>query len=222
MRRRVVFWSVLALVLVVVLGGVLVLVLTEWGRQIMDTCIWRAMVTFKIPVPMVDDYHIVIDKSDHRLFLYQGDELIRVYPVAISGRGLGARSRYDDYLTPEGEFRIASMQYASNFGPRQMLLETSAQAIADYRAQYGEEAEALLREWESTHGPLDTIWEVYDYNEAHPGREIWHDILIHGGGSDRDWTLGCIALDNDDILELFSLLQRSRYRGIGVPVTIRP
>ena len=82
--------------------------------------------------------------------------------MAISSRGIGARSRYDDYLTPEGEFRIASMQYTSNF-PRQMLLETWAQALADYRAQYG-----------------------------------------------------------DDLLDLFSLLQRSRYRGLGVPVVIRP
>jgi hypothetical protein len=40
-----------------------------------------------------------------------------------------------------------------------MLLETSAQALADYRAQYGDEAEALLRERENIHGPPDTIWE---------------------------------------------------------------
>jgi len=101
-------------------------------------------------------------------------------------------------------------------------LETTPQALADYRAQYGSEAEGLIREWEAQHGSLDTIWEVYDYNAAHPGREIWHDILIHGGGSDHDWTLGCIALNDDDVLELFALLQQSRRRGVGVPVIIEP
>jgi hypothetical protein len=51
---------------------------------------------------------------------------------------------------------------------------------------------------------------------------MWHDILIHGGGSAPDWTWGCIALDDGDVIALFDHLQRSRRRGIGVPVTIRP
>jgi hypothetical protein len=195
--------------------------LTGWGWQIVDTCIWRTMVAFKVPITPADDgYRIVIDKSDHRLSLYKDDDLLRAYPIAISHGGLDARRRYDDLLTPEGAFLIASMQYTSVFGPRQMLLETTAQALADYQSQYGDEAGTLIEEWEAHHGPLDTIWEVYDYNESHPGREIWHDILIHGGGSSSDWTWGCIALDDDDVIELFELLQRSRYRGIGVLVII--
>jgi len=195
--------------------------LTGWGWRIVDTCIWRAMVIFNVPITPADDgYRIVVDKSDHRLSLYKDDDLLRAYPVAISHCGLDARRRYDALLTPEGKFLIASMQYTSVFGPRQMLLETTAQALADYQSQYGEEAGALIEEWEARHGPLDTIWEVYDYNEAHPGREIWHDILIHGGGSSPDWTWGCVALDDDDVIELFELLQRSRYRGIGVLVII--
>jgi hypothetical protein len=217
LKRRI---AILSVVLGLIAVSAIVLVVTGWGWWLVDTCTWRIMVTFKIPVSPVDDYRIVVDKSDHLLSFYQGEELLRLYPVAISSRGLGARHRYDDCLTPEGEFLIASMQYSSIFGPRQMLLETSSQALADYRAQYGGDAEEWIREWELGHGPLDTIWEVYDYNEAHPSREIWHDILIHGGGSGHDWTLGCIALDDNDVLELFALLQRSRNRGIGVPVTI--
>lgn len=204
-----------------VLATVAVCCLTGRGWRIADTCTWRAMVTFKVPISPADDgYRVVVDKSDHRLWLYKDDELLRTYPIAISSRGLDARHRYDDLLTPEGEFLIASMQYTSVFGPRQMLLETTAQALADYRSQYGQEGGNLIAEWETRHGPLDTIWEVYDYNEAHPGQEIWHDILIHGGGSSPDWTWGCIALDNADVIELFELLQRSRNRGLGVPVII--
>lgn len=33
-------------------------------------------------------------------------------------------------------------------------------------------------------------------------------ILIHGGGSSRDWTLGCIALDDRDLDELRAALPR--------------
>lgn len=204
-----------------VAAAVAVCCLTGWGWRTVDVCIWRAMITFKVPITPADDgYRIVVDKSDHRLWFYKDDELFRDYPIAISHAGLDTRRRYDDLLTPEGEFLIASMQYTSVFGPRQMLLETTAQALADYQSQYGDEAGALIGEWEARHGSLDTIWEVYDYNEAHPGREIWHDILIHGGGNSPDWTWGCIALNDDDVIELFELLQHSRNRGIGVPVII--
>jgi hypothetical protein len=204
-----------------VAAAVAICCLTGRGWRIVDTCTWRAMITFKVSIAPADDgYCIVVDKSDHRLSLYKNDELLRAYPIAISHRGLDARHRYDDLLTPEGEFLIASMQYTSVFGPRQMLLETTTQALVDYQLQYGDEGEELIGKWEAQRGPLDTIWEVYDYNEAHPGQEIWHDILIHGGGSSPDWTWGCIALDDDDVIELFELLQHSRYRGLGVPVII--
>ena len=35
------------------------------------------------------------------------------------------------------------------------------------------------------------------------------EILLHGGGSSTDWTLGCIALDNDDIDDLRSHLPQN-------------
>lgn len=42
--------------------------------------------------------------------------------------------------------------------------------------------------------------------------ELGGDIFIHGGGTGkllgliRDWTLGCIALENDEIKEMFDLV----------------
>jgi len=140
----------------------------------------------------------------------------------LSHRGLSPRNTWDDELTPEGEFLIASMQYQSMFGPRQMLLDTTSRAVSDYVEQYGEEGRIRLRDWEAEQGPLDTIWEVYDFNEANPQHRIWNDILIHGGGTHRDWTLGCIALDDEDMIELFDILHRSKMRGLGVAVEIRP
>jgi hypothetical protein len=41
-------------------------------------------------------------------------------------------------------------------------------------------------------------------------------IGLHGGGTWRDWTLGCIALNDADIEILYLLLQ------IGYPVRIEP
>ena len=195
---------------------------SEAVQRAWDMAVWRVMVTCKLPVSPVDDFRIAVRKAERRLFLYEGERLLRIYRVGLSARGDGPRRTWADELTPEGTFLIASMQYQSVFGPRQMLLETTAQSLADYAAEYGAEGRGRIRDWEARHGPLDTIWEVYDFNKAHPTAPIWNDILIHGGGSDRDWTLGCVALDNADVIELFDLLHRSRGRGLGVPVTIVP
>ena len=34
------------------------------------------------------------------------------------------------------------------------------------------------------------------------------EIYIHGGGTDRDWTDGCIALKNEEVTELFDLISK--------------
>jgi murein L,D-transpeptidase YafK len=41
-------------------------------------------------------------------------------------------------------------------------------------------------------------------------------IYIHGNGAQSDWTLGCVALENEDIKELFNAV------AVGTPVTILP
>jgi L,D-peptidoglycan transpeptidase YkuD (ErfK/YbiS/YcfS/YnhG family) len=40
--------------------------------------------------------------------------------------------------------------------------------------------------------------------------------MIHGGGTGFDWTLGCVALENAHIEELFKVLP------MGTPVRIEP
>jgi hypothetical protein len=190
--------------------------------HIRDYLIWRRMVTFKQPVSPVSDYHLVVSKSEHRLRVYRQDELIRTFRIAISKHGLEPRQVWVDELTPEGSYFIASMQYESRFGPRQMLLDTTKQSLEDYSIQYGESGRQRITAWEGQHGPLDTIWEVYEFNQANYEFPVWNDILIHGGGSDADWTWGCIALDDQEVVELFDILKQSTAGGLGVRVEIHP
>jgi lipoprotein-anchoring transpeptidase ErfK/SrfK len=42
------------------------------------------------------------------------------------------------------------------------------------------------------------------------------DIYIHGNGASSDWTWGCVALENENIRELFDAVK------VGTPVTIKP
>ena len=48
------------------------------------------------------------------------------------------------------------------------------------------------------------------------GTRLGGDIFIHGGGVGEDWTLGCVALRNSDIDELFDVIP------VGTPVKILP
>jgi len=41
-------------------------------------------------------------------------------------------------------------------------------------------------------------------------------IYIHGNGASSDWTWGCVALENEDIEELYRVVP------VGTPVTIKP
>ena len=41
-------------------------------------------------------------------------------------------------------------------------------------------------------------------------------IYIHGHGAASDWTLGCVALENEHMKELFDSVS------VGTPVTIKP
>lgn len=212
-------WSLGVLILGLFLGISGLYLLSD--GHIREYLTWRWMVTFNRPVTPVTDYHILVSKSDHQLTVFRNDEMIKTFRIAISKHGVDPRRVWADELTPEGSYLIASMQYKSIFGPRQMLLETTKQSLDDYTIQYGDAAGQRIAAWELRHGPLDTIWEVYDFNQANPDFPIWNDILIHGGGSDTDWTWGCIALDDQDVIELFEILKQSTEGGLGVNVEIR-
>ncbi|HLA09634.1 MAG TPA: L,D-transpeptidase [Pyrinomonadaceae bacterium] len=41
-------------------------------------------------------------------------------------------------------------------------------------------------------------------------------LYIHGNGAQSDWTLGCVALENGDIRELYDAVD------VGTPVIIKP
>ncbi len=212
-------WSLGILVLGLIVGLSGLYLISE--GHIKEYLIWRWMVTFHRPVHAVTDYHIVVSKSAHQLTVFHNAEVIKTFRIAISRHGVDPRKVWEDELTPEGSYLIASMQYSSRFGPRQILLDTTKQSLEDYYSQYTSAGRQRVTAWEVKHGSLDTIWEVYDFNEENPEFPIWNDILIHGGGSSNDWTWGCIALDDQDAVELFDILKHSTGGGLGVAVEIQ-
>lgn len=137
------------------------------------------------PRPRVTE--IRIDKSDHTLELVAGDEILRTYRVAIGPGGDGPKRYEGDRRTPVGTYRVAG-RIKGLF--HQFLL-----------VSYPNEEDRRR------------FAELKRRGEVPPGRGIGHSIGIHGVGGrqyagvhkETDWTLGCVALDDDEIDEIARL-----------------
>lgn len=149
---------------------------------------------------------VVVEKGARRLRLYAGDELLRVRRVALGFEPAGDKVRQGDGRTPEGEFYVCMKNERSRFylslGLSYPNEEDAARGLRDglvTRAQ----AAAITRAVRAGRCPA---WNT----------TLGGEIFIHGGGSASDWTLGCVALENPEIEELFAALPA------GTPVRIAP
>jgi hypothetical protein len=78
-----------------------------------------------------------------------------------------------------------------------------------------EDAARGLKEGLITRSEYDEILQAVQSKKMPPQyTKLGGLIYIHGHGTVRDWTWGCVALENDDIKELFDVVE------VGTPVTI--
>jgi murein L,D-transpeptidase YafK len=158
------------------------------------------------PLPPLADARIVISKADRRLDLLDGTALVRSYRAALGGRPVGTKRREGDRRTPEGVYYVCTKNARSRYC---RALGISYPGIADARRG--------LREGAIDEAQHDAIVRAIEAGARPPwDTPLGGEIMVHGDGAGRDWTLGCIALENDDILELFDAVP------LGTPVEIRP
>ena len=150
---------------------------------------------------------ILVEKAAGRLSVYDGPTLVRTY-AAIVGENRGDKVREGDMRTPEGEFYVC-LRKASPATPHVRSLGLSYPGPED--------AERGLRE-----GWIDAAQHAAILAAIERGvRPPWDTslggaIMIHGSKNDRDGTEGCIALDDEDILDLYPRIP------LGTPVRIVP
>lgn len=126
---------------------------------------------------------IIVQKSKHSLQLIQNGNIIRTYRVALGGSPVGPKRQQGDQKTPEGEYVIDGRDAHSQF---HLSLH-----ISYPNAQDRERAKRA-------------------------GVDPGGAILIHGlprgqgwiGAAHRayDWTLGCIAVTDSEIEEIWRLV----------------
>lgn len=147
---------------------------------------------------------VVVEKAARRLTLYSDGERVRVFPVALGFEPAGDKVRQGDGRTPEGDFYVCVKNGRSKFylslGLSYPNAEDAARGLEEgliTRAQHGRILDAVAR---GARPPWDT--------------PLGGEIFIHGGGTARDWTWGCVALENEHVKELFDALP------LGTPVRI--
>ena len=154
----------------------------------------------------VADARIEVRKSERRLLLYSGDQLIRSYTIGLGFEPVQDKAREGDGATPEGEYFIVVKNPKSQFYLSVGLNYPNA-ADADRGLESGlisvaEHREIRRAERRGVRPPWDTA--------------LGGEIFIHGRGAGSDWTLGCIALDDADMKELYRAIS------VGTRVRIKP
>ena len=163
-----------------------------------------------------DRYRILIKKGERKLYLYSHEngkeKLVKTYQIALGNNPTSAKRKQGDGATPEGDYYITHKNARSRF---YLSLGVSYPNIAD--------ADKGSKEGLVTKAEYQAITNAIRAKTKPPqNTRLGGDIFIHGGGtgklfgSARDWTLGCVALENDEIKELFDLIP------LRTPVKIVP
>jgi murein L,D-transpeptidase YafK len=145
-----------------------------------------------LTLPLVNP-KIVVIKHKRLLKLYSNDAVVRTYRVALGLNPVDDKVRQGDRCTPEGGFYICLKNHKSQFYLSLGLSYPNR-----------EDAERGLRDHLITRAQRDQIVRAIAMKRMPPqNTRLGGELFIHGGGSQSDWTWGCIALDNKDIRELF-------------------
>jgi murein L,D-transpeptidase YafK len=158
-----------------------------------------------LKLPLVNP-RIVVLKSKRQLKLYADGSLVRTYKVGLGLNPVDDKKRQGDRATPEGDFYIFTKNNKSAY---YLSLGISYPNVED--------AERGLREGLISRAQHDAIVKAIKLKTTPPqNTELGGDIYIHGNGAGSDWTWGCVALENENIRELYDAVR------VGTPVTIRP
>ena len=136
---------------------------------------------------------VLVVKSERRLYLLHDGQPFRSYRIALGLNPSGTKEREGDFRTPEGRYLLDGRNSASDYF---LSIHVSYPSAADTQR-------ARRHRWK----PGGSIMIHGMPNLPRKGADYYRNV---------DWTNGCIALSNDDMLEVW-LLTRA-----NTPIEIRP
>lgn len=166
----------------------------------------RALLFLAALVSAAGPSELRIEKGARTLSVYSGGKLLKTYKIALGSAPTGPKRKQGDYRTPEGEYFICQKNAQSQFylsmglsypnrGDAEQGLKTGLITAKQFDAIAGALKRGRCPAW---------------------GTALGGEIFIHGGGTGKDWTWGCVALENKDVKALFDAVP------VGTKVIIEP
>ncbi len=153
------------------------------------------------------DALVVVSKGARRLQLFDDGVRTHCWKVALGFSPVGHKEVQGDGKTPEGWYRASDKPWS-----------TFDNAIAIHYPN-AVDARAAKLDGRISAKTRDKIVAAIDDGRVPPqSTALGGAILIHGGGTSFDWTLGCVALDDADLLELRAQLPK----GMRTDVLVLP
>jgi murein L,D-transpeptidase YafK len=149
---------------------------------------------------------IVVLKKDRTLLLQRGETVEKRYPIGLGFQPTGDKTQEGDGATPEGVFSVCVKNPQSRYYLSLGL---------DYPRK--DDADSALREGRISQAEHRQVVRAIEAGRCPPwNTRLGGEIFIHGRGAGADWTLGCIALEDDAMRHLFETVP------LGTEVEIRP
>jgi murein L,D-transpeptidase YafK len=160
-------------------------------------------------------YDIIISKSRQELSVTKEDQIIKHYHISLGKGGNGTKRQLGDKKTPVGVYKIIEFKDDSKF---HYFMQLDYPNLLD--AWYGYKNNVISAT------DFKKIAYAYKQKQKPPqDTRLGGYIGIHGIGQENDnklqihnginWTDGCIALTNEQIIEL------RQYVNIGTKVIIK-
>jgi murein L,D-transpeptidase YafK len=136
---------------------------------------------------------IVVRKSERKLYLYRGDRMLGSYRIALGLNPHGPKEQEHDFRTPEGHYILARRNTHSDYFLSIQVSYPNKEDELRARKNHVEPGGAIM-----IHGLPNTPRHSSAYYAS------------------ADWTDGCIALSNSDMVEVWMRTQDD------IPIDIYP
>jgi murein L,D-transpeptidase YafK len=132
-------------------------------------------------LPSVD--RVVVRKSQRTLVLLHGGNQVRSYHIQLGLNPVGQKERAGDFRTPEGTYRLERRNPRSDFFLSLKVSYPNPEDLRRARTHHWDTGGSIM-----IHGLPNSLRHEPDYYESH------------------DWTDGCIAVSNADMVEIWMLV----------------
>ncbi len=149
---------------------------------------------------------LVVLKAQRRIEVFSGGKLAKTaegrpacwWMGLASGYVEGHKLRRGDLRTPEGWYRVSDRPWSKYYSAISIHYPRAADVKRGLAAGLVDATEGAAITSADESGalpPMDT--------------RLGGRIVLHGGGGFQDWTLGCVAMENDQIDALRSLMPKN-------------